>query len=376
MIESALVAGGGIAGMVAAIGLARRGVRVHVIEAARPEDQLGTGINLQNNALRALDEVGVLQECVVQGFGWNEIVMRDGETGEALATLAQPWPHDDSRPGALGIMRTTLAEILQRHALAAGAKITYQTKITSISQDEAGVSVELTNGESDRADVLIGADGVYSQVRKAVFPDAPKPSYIGQGVWRFTVPRPKSMDGFSLFKSSIGSTLGFLPLSQELAYYFVLETTDEPIRVPADQAAQMMAERLKHFHAPMVEDVLPCLDGSWHVSYRPFDVMFLPDAWHSGRVTLVGDAAHSLTPQLTSGAGMAIEDAVVLVDELTKDTPVKAALAAYSARRIPRASLVYRNSLIICETEKTPSADASHGPRLMVETFKELAKPY
>lgn len=372
----ALIVGGGIGGMVAAIALQKQGVDVHVVEATRREDQLGTGINLQNNALRALEDVGLLEECVAEGFGWETITNRTAVTGEVINSVTMPWPKHPGRPGALGIMRTTFAEILARNALAAGVKISYQTRVTRLDQDSAGVSVELSNGAVDRADLLIAADGVYSQIRGMVFGEELKPFYAGQGVWRFTVPRPQTLDGFTLFRTEKGESVGFLPLAPDVAYYFYLETTDQPLRVPADKAADMLTERLSVFEVPEVRELLPLMYEGWHVSYRPFDILLMPAPWHRGRVVLLGDAAHSLTPQLTSGGGMAIEDAVVLAEELRERDTVDAALAAYSTRREQRVKVVYDNSYRVCEIEKGKSSDGAEGTRILIESFQYLAGPY
>lgn len=372
----ALIVGGGIGGMVAAIALRKQGIDAHVIEATRREDQLGTGINLQNNALRALEEVGLLEQCVAEGFGWETITNRHAATGDVINSVTMPWPKHPGRPGALGIMRTAFAEILARTALAAGVHISYQTKVAGLEQDGQGVTVELTDGTTDRGDLLIAADGVYSQIRSMVFGEKHKPSYAGQGVWRFTVPRPKSLDGFTMFRTAKGESVGFLPLAPEIAYYFYLESTEQPLRVPAGKEADMLTERLAAFEVPEVHDLLPLMHEGWHVSYRPFDILLMPAPWHRGRVVLLGDTAHSLTPQLTSGGGMAIEDAVVLAEELRNRDTVDAALAAYSTRRQERVKVVYDNSYRICEIEKAKSSDGAEGTRILIESFQYLATPY
>jgi len=374
-LKRAIVVGGGIGGMVTAIAMAKLGIEVDVIEASAREDQLGTGINLQNNALRGLKEIGVYEQCAAAGFAWNTITNRSGETGEVVNQVNMPWPEMQGLPGAMGIMRTDFAEILAEGAATAGVNVSYRTKVTELTQDAGGVMVELTNGRTLGADILVAADGVYSQVRSMVFGPEHKTSYVGQGVWRFTVPRPKSLDGFSLFRTNDGVSLGFLPLSEEIAYYFYLETTTEPLRVPPGEASRMMAERLAPFTAPQVQEVMHCLEDGWHVSYRPFDVLFMPRPWNKGKVVMLGDVAHSLTPQLTSGGGMAIEDAVVLADELGRNSSVEEALATYSERRIDRAHMVFRNSLRICELEKARD-QSFEGTQVMLDSFKLLSEAY
>lgn len=374
--KRALIVGGGIGGMVLAVSLARQGVEVHVVEAAKREDQLGTGINLQHNALVALQEVGLLDPCLAEGFPWDTISNRHAMTGALLNSNKVGWPPRPGVPGAMGIMRTTLAEILAHNAIEAGVRISYQTRVAALEQDADGVTVELTDGTSDRADVVIAADGAYSQIRSMVFGEQFKPTYAGQGVWRFTVPRPKNLDGFTMFRTDSGRSLGFLPLSEDVAYYFLLETLDQPLWVPPGQAAAMLEERMADFQVPEVQEVLPLMHQGWHVSYRPFDILLMPKPWHLGRVVLLGDAAHSLTPQLTSGGGMAIEDAVVLAQELRDRSTIDEALATYTERRHARVKLVFDTSFRICQIEMGLSADGVAGTSVMVEGLRHLAQAY
>lgn len=374
--KNVIIVGGGIGGMTLAVALQRQGVAVHVIEQGRREDQLGTGINLQHNGLVALKQAGVLDECLNEGFAWNTVTNRDA-SGNLLNRIQLPWPAVPGVPGAMGIMRTTLAEILARNALAAGVRISYQTTVTRLDQLGDGVEVELSNGRIERADVLVGADGVYSQIRSMVFGEQHKPRYAGQGVWRYTAPRPSTLDGFTLFHSAVGSSIGFLPLAPDLCYYFHLETSEEPVRFNPDELASTFAARLEPFDAPEIREALARIPEGRHISYRPFDILLMPQPWHKGRVVLLGDAAHSVTPQLTSGGGMAVEGAVVLAEELERHGSVPEALAAYCARREDRVRLVYENSYRICEIEKRRSSeDGLEGTQLMVESFKVLAEPY
>ncbi|HET9866577.1 MAG TPA: FAD-dependent monooxygenase, partial [Nitrospira sp.] len=127
---------------------------------------------------------------------------------------------------------------------------------------------------------------------------------------------------------------------------------------------------------PEVRDMMPLMHEGWHVSYRPFDILLMPAPWHQGRVVLVGDAAHSLTPQLTSGGGMAIEDAVVLADEIESRDDIETALAAYTDRRFERVRNVYESSLRICEIEKGRSSDGAEGTRVLIDGLQHLAAPY
>lgn len=373
--ENVLIVGGGVSGMTLAIALRQKGMNVHVAEKCRREDQLGTGINLQNNALRGLEEVGVLDECLQRGFGWNTVTNRDRH-GNQLHRVDLPWPTTPSRPGALGIMRTVLADILTRHAIESGAVLSFETTVAELEQRSNGVRVVLSNGHAQDFDLVVAADGVYSAIRRQVFGDEHQPRYAGQGVWRYTVPRPATIDGFTLFRTENGETVGCLPLAPDLCYYFYLESTPEKLRFEPHELPDALAARLSVFDAPELREAAGLIHEGRHISFRPFDILLMPQPWYKGRVVLLGDAAHSLTPQLTSGGGMAIEDAVVLAQELDRETDIDAALQAYCRRREQRVEAIFSNSLRICELEKGKSPDGAEGTQLMVESFKLLAAPY
>lgn len=370
-----MIVGGGISGMTLALMLRQQGIDVHVVEKARPEDQLGTGINLQQNALRALGEAGVLEDCLKEGFPWNTVTTCDGG-GQLLSVSDLPWDVTPAMPGALGIMRTTLADILERHAQKAGVRISWRTTVESLDRNDGGVTVRLSDGRIEEADLLVAADGVYSQIRKMVFGEECRPSYAGQGVWRYTVPRPPSLNGFTIYRAEDGISLGCLPLAPDLAYYFFLETSEEPKRFEESELVDAMAERLGRFDAPELREARERIGEGRHISFRRFDILLMPQPWHQGHVVLIGDAAHSLTPQLTSGAGMAVEDSVVLADCLARADSIADALNAYGRRREARVKAIYENSLRICEMEKVHSPDKSEAVGLFVDSFKLLKSDY
>jgi 2-polyprenyl-6-methoxyphenol hydroxylase-like FAD-dependent oxidoreductase len=370
-----LIVGGGIGGMTLANGLARAGMEVRVVESSHRTDQQGTGISLLGNALRALDQVGLAESCIAAGSGWDTVSVHN-DAGEIQSVRRPPRTFRPDAPGAIGIMRPKLAEVLETHALASGARIDYRTTVEDFEQDADGVSYRLSSGDTGRCDLLVAADGTYSKTRTRVFGEQYRPNYAGQGAWRFTVERPPEFDGFMLYKHGDGRAVGALPLSDTLCYYFFLENADVHMHMPQEQLSEMFRARLEGFSAPVLRSVSALCDGSRYISYRPFDILFMPQPWYRGRVALLGDAAHSVTPQLTSGGGMAIEDAVVLTEELSRRPNVDEALVAYSERRWERAKRVFDISLAICEAEKDPHADGRHAVELLLEGYGVLAQPF
>ena len=170
--------------------------------------------------------------------------------------------------------------------------------------------------------------------------------------------------------------MGALPTSKESCYFFMLENSEQHLHMPSDQLHALVRERVQGFTAPVIREVVDRLSDASHVTFRPFDAVFVPAPWHRGRVVLLGDAAHTPTPQLTSGAGMAIEDAVVLADCIDTQDNLDQALVAYSQRRFERVKLVWDTSLQLCNLERNPAAGtAEQAGALMRNAYQYLAQP-
>jgi 2-polyprenyl-6-methoxyphenol hydroxylase-like FAD-dependent oxidoreductase len=368
-----VIVGGGIAGMTLAHGLARAGSQVRVIEASHRTDQLGTGIMLLGNALRALDRVGLAEDCIARGFGWDAITNCDG-SGKVLHEQNAARVYRPDQPAAVGIMRPVLAELLVAHAERSGAQIDYRTQVEDFQSDEQGVDYRLSTGETGRCDVLVGADGVYSKVRAKAFGPEFKPVFAGQNAWRYTVERPDDQKGMKFYHAPGARPVGSLPLSDRLCYVFMLENSAGHVRMPEDRMGELLRERLAPYSAPELVKAASLIDGTRHISFRPFDILLMPQPGQ-GRVMLVGDAAHSMTPQMTSGGGMAIEDAVALAEELLARSDASQALAAYAERRSERVRRVYELSLAICRSEQA-GGDGHRGMELLREGHMLLAQPF
>ena len=305
-----VVIGAGIAGLSAAVGLARHGIEVDVIEADSPQERTGAGISLLGNALRALGELDLADPCLDAGYGFDTIDIVDGDGNVMMSDRApRTLP-----PRSTGVVRhppinAPLGARRRRGARRRPSPL--RMHVTSIQQDDAGADVTLSTGEQLRADLVVAADGTYSSTRTAVFGAEYAPEYAGQGVWRITFRRPEHLHGLVLMRNQAGQAGGAIPLSDEWCYVFILENTAERIRIPDAQLPELMAERLAAFSAPLMRAAAESITEG-NLTYRPFDILLMPTPWHRGRVVLIGDAAHSLTPQMTSGGGLALEDAVVL----------------------------------------------------------------
>jgi 2-polyprenyl-6-methoxyphenol hydroxylase-like FAD-dependent oxidoreductase len=226
--------------------------------------------------------------------------------------------------------------------------------------------VRFSDGTSGRYDVVIGADGVYSSTRAMLFPEAETPAFVGQSVWRYNFERPADLDCLRSYEGSVGT--GLVPLSDTLMYMFV--TTPEPDnpRYPRAGLAERMRGKLASA-APAIRALAAQITRDEEVVYKPLERIFVEGDWHKGRVVLLGDAVHATTPHLGQGAGMAIEDSVVLAEELARaDTP-EAAFRAYRDRRFERCRYIVESSAAICDGQlgRRPPVDQAQAMHAMFE---------
>jgi 2-polyprenyl-6-methoxyphenol hydroxylase-like FAD-dependent oxidoreductase len=356
-IERVLVVGGGIGGLCTAIALRRIGVAVQVVELNPRWDVYGVGIIQPGNALRALGALGLAEECLRQGFPMPGHQFHD-RNGNPLAPPVD-FPAPPGSPPMSALTRPRLHKILQDAVLAGGAEVRTGTTIASLRQATDHVDVGFTDGTDGRFDLVVGADGINSQVRAMVFGPEPKPEYIGQVCWRYNVPRPPEVDRLQMFVGSYGKA-GFVPLADDLMYVLLIERPPEgtPIKLPPEGLAAMFRERLAEYGGPVAEirDTYVTEDAA--IVYRPVEAILVPSPWYRGRVVLIGDAAHATSPHLGQGAAQAVEDAVVLADEIARGGEVPAILDRHLARRFDRCQVVIEGSRQLSVWEQQGVTDA------------------
>jgi 2-polyprenyl-6-methoxyphenol hydroxylase-like FAD-dependent oxidoreductase len=370
--ERVLIVGGGIGGMSCAISLRRAGISVDLVEIDPAWKIYGAGITITGPTLRALKTLGVLDEMRQCGATWEgAYVFR--QDGQLIEELNFP-PIEPELPGTGGIMRPELHRILSTRTLASGAHVRLGTTIETLSQVPGGVEVKLTNGHRERYDLLVGADGIYSKMRERIFPEAPRPRFTGQVIYRIVAERPAGFDRTHFYMGS-DSKLGFNPVSRTHMYMFLLQRSPANPWVAVEEQPQKLHEAMASWGGivPQVRETV--LTSNAHtINYRPLEAVLLPDPWFRGRVVLIGDAAHATTPHLASGAGMAVEDGIVLAEEVAKDRDIDAALPRFMARRFERGRLVVENSLRLGELEMTHGSPAEHS-RVMMAAVAALAQP-
>ena len=371
-IQRVLVIGGGFSGMATAIQCAKLGLTVELAEIDPGWRSYGAGISIGGPTLRALRTIGVLDPFLERGHCGDGVNLFTA-SGHPIGTLRTPRVVGEDVPGGGAIMRPVLADILAKATIAAGVRVRLGCTFSRIAQRDNRVDVQFTDGTQDSYDLVVGADGLYSKVREAVFPDAPKPRYTGQGVWRAVVRRPADIACATMW---LGPRVkaGVNPVSPDQMYLFVTE--DRPTNAHIDPAEwpRMLSDLLAPFEVPLLQSIRAQLGPQSQCNYRPLESLLVPIPWFRSRVALVGDAVHATTPHMAAGAGIGIEDAIVLAEEVGRHATVAAALEAFQTRRWERCRMVVENSGRLGEIEIAGGEKAEH-ERIMRETVMRLAQP-
>lgn len=338
----AIIAGGGIGGLTAAHALARAGWRVRLYEQAERLAPVGAALSLWANALAALDAIG-LEQVAAMGTPIERIQARalDGRLLSEIpvGTLAR------RRGGRHRLVRRArlqrwLADRLDPEVITLGRRV------ERFGQDATGVTVTLDDGQEVRGAILVGADGLHSTVRRGLWGDEPL-RFGGQEGWLGLSPsdEPRLEPATGSETWGVRRRAGMFPLAGGGVYWYVLRNRSDappPGAQPATRAE--VAPLVADFHAPVPSVVAATPDGAI-VRLGIFD---RPPRtpWGRGRVTLLGDAAHPMTPNLGQGGCQAIEDAVVLGRLLTGTTSPAGALRSYEQARGGRTARMVRDSRI------------------------------
>jgi len=327
----AVVAGAGIGGLTAAVALQHQGWDVTVLERAPALEPVGSGLGLGPNALHALDAIGLGGEvrrfAAIQGHGG--VRRSDGRwlVRTDLGAMAERFG-DPQLMALRADLVGLLASRLPDGVLRTGVTVTGVTP--GDPDDQASRARVATSAGDLDADLVVAADGIRSPIRATLFPGYPGPRYSGCTTWRFVAPRPDQSPSPAETWGR-GTVFGTFPLADGRVYCYA--SAFAPAGKRHDDEAAELKRMFGGWHDP-----IPGLIGSVSADAVLHDDVYLMadplPAYHRGRVAILGDAAHAMTPHLGQGACQAIEDAVVLASLASPGTSLD--LAAYTAARLPR----------------------------------------
>ncbi len=338
-----LVVGGGIGGLSVARELARRRLPVTVLERASGLAPVGAGIIMNPNAMRVLERNGLADP--LRARGWPYLARDTCDPRGRLLARRDYRPLYAAGTLAVGTLvhRAHLHHVLY-HALPAGT-VRFGVRVVAIEAGPDRVTVTTESGERLEAGLLVGADGIHSVVRETVFGPNP-PVYLGYRSHRLMVENRDRIEHFTELLGR-GKRIGLVPISREQLYVWTTFNAPRESTAHALGSAREFRDFFAEFAEARVRRVLGQLESTDGILCTDIEeVRQAP--WVRGRVVLLGDAAHALTPNMGQGAGMAMEDAAVLGEELERvqagARSLEAALAAYVERRRPRVETVMRLS--------------------------------
>ena len=372
-ISTALIVGGGIAGLATAISLEKVGIQCDVVEIA--ESALGWSLGLSGRAVDTLVELGIYEESCASGRSFDPtttaLTMSDAQ-GNVLSKGPQrpTWPGSKS---TVAVYRPEFLRILYEAAARAGAKIRRKVTAKSIDVRQDACHAVFTDGTEGSYDLVIGADGISSATRRMLFPEAGKPAYAGQMSIRWIAPGAP-VEGEGWFISPLGR-LGFYWLPFDRVYVAAVIDAPEGTWLEGEKLYEVYSKLLDSFTAPPVVELRRRLTPDAAIICRPFEWIMVPKPWYKGRAVLLGDAAHATTAHMGMGGGMALEDAVVLGQCFATAPSLEDALQQFMERRYDRVRSVVDSSVALSHLEQTKAPPAETVP-FLTAALQALAQPY
>ncbi|MEW9532153.1 FAD-dependent monooxygenase [Microbispora sp. NPDC049125] len=365
----AVVIGAGIGGLTAGVALEAKGWEVTVLEQAASVEPVGAGLAVAPNALKALDVIGAGDDVRKLSAIQGDAGIRRASGRWLSRTSAEAATARYGDPTVL-LLRSTLVDILAGRLSPGALRVN-----TRAEAADPGTGRVTTAEGTLEGDLVVAADGIRSAVRKALFPGHPDPVYAGVTSWRLVAPAPGPLSASETWGP--GLVFGVMPLAGGQVYCYATAT------VPAGERAASEKDELIRLFGGWHEPIPALLASADPAAVLRHDINCLDEplpAFHQGRIALLGDAAHAMTPNLGQGACQAIEDAVVLAE--VAGTP--GGLAAYSAARTARTRPIvrrsraigrltrWRNPVAVAARDGLMAAAGGLGPNVTLRQFDDV----
>jgi len=334
-----LIVGGGIGGLATALACQRSGIKALVFERALQFREVGSGMILAGNAIEILQKLGLVDDlhAIAAPLRYGHLNSWRGNVLMDVPMQVTMQRHGESAAVHRAELMATLVRALEQDRL--------NTNMQGIGfeQDEDGVRLRFASGEEVQGDLLIGADGLHSIVRSQLF-GATKPRYAGYTAWRavthFPTDQHEAQTAFETWGA--GKRFGFIPLTRGRVCWYAVANAPEGEHEDETMEKRKLLDLVSSCHKPASE-VVEATEAAAILRTDLYDRPPL-SCWSQGRVTLLGDAAHPMLPNLGQGACQAIEDAFLLADSLKRGLAITSALQDYETRRIKRANAIVRRS--------------------------------
>ncbi|MET0215295.1 MAG: FAD-dependent monooxygenase [Vicinamibacterales bacterium] len=331
-VERVLIVGGGLAGLALAIALRQRGLSAKTIERASDWSMPGAGLYLVGCATRALRALEIADDAVRDGcIIRTQTLLNHRGTHVAKIDAEAFW---EGCGPCLGLARSDLHNCLAQRA--AGPQVRLGVTVQALRQHEDHVRVQLSDGSDETYDLVVGADGIRSSIRRLEFGDS-APRFRGQVGWRFMVRRPPDLDGWAVF---LGRQRAFLmlPIGHDRAYCYADKASTQSVLDPAQGGIETVRENFVDFAGP-VREALTQLRTSDPIHFSAIEEV-AHQCYGRGRVVLIGDAAHAMSPNMACGVAMALEDALVLAEIVSGGGAAMDVVPEFVRRRSARVARV------------------------------------
>lgn len=346
-IDKVLVVGGGIAGLTTATALHRSGFATELVEKQPTWAVPGAGFVVHANGMRMLRTLGLDTGVVSAGTIVRSWQFYDAQ-GDLLSDtdLAALW--GETGP-CIGIVRPLLHSALSKGVVDVPCRL--GMAVTALAQEDRAVTVTFSDGTSEAYDLVVGADGIRSTVRALTLGATP-PTYLGAMNWRSVAPIcPKGLESALQMHVDDSRIVGLVTMGDGHTYSFAI-SIEPQFYDPVEGRLARLRDRFAGF-GPRVQEYLSALNRDEQIICSAMEWVPVGNVY-SGRVVLVGDAAHASSPMLGQGGCMAMEDACVLAEELHSGAILEDALASFAKRRKPRVEWVQQQSMAVTGFQTLP----------------------